>query len=128
MWLSFLIWHHSARARRSSLRGRRVTAVLEGGELVPGRCRPLGLGEEWASRGVRVEFDGLLVAGDGLVQLALVLQRNAQVGVGLGELRVEFDGLPVAGDGLVQLALVLSAVPRLLWAMASFGSSSMAFL
>ena len=28
---------------------------------------------------LRVELDGLLVAGDGLVQLALVIQRNAQV-------------------------------------------------
>ena len=46
----------------------------------------------------------------------------------LGEFRVEFDGLLVAGDGLVQLALVLSAMPRLLWALAYFGSSSMAFL
>ena len=58
----------------------------------------------------------------------LRIQRNAQVGVGHGELRVEFDGLLVAGDGLVQLALVLQRMPRLLWASAYFGSSSMAFL
>ncbi len=54
---------------------------------------------------LRVEFDGLLVAGDGLVQLALAIQRKAQVGVGFGVLGVEFDGLLEAGDGLVQLAL-----------------------
>ena len=47
--------------------------------------------------------------------------------MGHGEFRVEFDGLAVAGDGLVQLALVIArATPRLLWAMAFFGSSSMA--
>ena len=59
--------------------------------------------------------------------LALGRQRNAQVVVGHGVLRVEFDGLPVAGDGLVHLALAFSALPRLLWAVACFGSSSMAF-
>ena len=52
----------------------------------------------------RVELDGLPVAGDGLVQLALVLQRIAQVVVGHGGLRVEFDGLAEADDGRVVIA------------------------
>ena len=77
---------------------------------------------------LRVEFDGLPVAGDGLVQLALVRSAMPRLLWADGELRVEFDGLPVAGDGLVQLALATSALPRLSWAMANFGSSSMAFL
>jgi hypothetical protein len=53
-----------------------------------------------------VEFDGLLPAGDGRVQLAVVSQRNAQAVVGPGELRVEREGLLEAGDGLVHVALV----------------------
>ena len=77
---------------------------------------------------IRVEFDGLLVAVDGLIELAFVLQRIAQVIVGRGIPRVDFDGLLVAGDGRVQLALALSAWPRLLWARAYFGLISMAFL
>ena len=77
---------------------------------------------------LRVDFDGLLKAGDGFVHLALGRQRIAQVVPGLGELRVDFDGLLKAGDGLVQLALFRQRVPKLSWAMANFGSSSMAIL
>ena len=109
--------------------GGRVAAVLVGGELIPDRGHPLRLREQGSGKGgeLRVEFDGRLEAGDGLVQLALLSQRIAQVVVGPGVLRVEFDGLAVAGDGLVHLALLsFSALPRLVWAAASFGSSSMA--
>ena len=109
----------------------------------------------------RIEFDGLAAAGDGLLQLPLILQGVAEVVVGHGAFRIEFDGLAVAGDGLVQLPLILQgaaevvvgrerisdrvrwpcgssrwpppaslgpyrALPRLLWAAAHFGSSSMA--
>ena len=78
---------------------------------------------------LQLEFDGLFEAGDGLVQLTFLPQCKPQVVVGQGELRVEFDGLLVAGNGLVRLALGLpAATPRLLWAGASFSSSSMAFL
>ena len=59
---------------------------------------------------LRIEFDGLLVAGDGLVQPPLGLQRQAQAGVGLGQLRIGFDGLPVAGDGLVQPPLHFQSI------------------
>ena len=42
-------------------------------------------------------------------------------------LGVEVDGLAVFGDGLVQLVLGRAgAMPRLLWAGANLGSSSMA--
>ena len=58
----------------------------------------------------RVEFDGLAIGGDGLVQLLLVGQGVAEVVVGVGQLRIEFDGLAVGGDGLVQLLLALQSV------------------
>ena len=58
----------------------------------------------------RVEFDGLAIAGDGLVQLPLDIQGNAEVVVGAGVFRVEFDGLTEAGDGLVELALILQGI------------------
>ena len=62
---------------------RRVAAVLEGGELVPGRRQSLRLREVSLGRrrtSGRVRWPSL--AGDGLVQLALAVQRNAQVVVG----------------------------------------------
>ncbi len=78
---------------------------------------------------LRVEFDGLLVAGDGLVHWPLPMQRIAQVVVGAGELRVEFDGLLVAGDGLVHLALAAQRNAQVVVGRRrDFGSSSMAFL
>ena len=61
---------------------------------------------------LRVEFDGLLVAGNGLVHLALVFQRNAKTEVGQGEFRGEFGGLFEAGDGLVQLTLLQQCKPQ----------------
>jgi hypothetical protein len=60
---------------------------------------------------LRIDFDGLPVAGDGRVHLALVMQLNAQVVVGVGVLRVEFKGLAEAGDGLVVIPLPTSSVP-----------------
>src|SRR5262249_6536822 len=72
----------------------RPTLLLQGG--VEGLLRR---GQAWP------ELERLAVAGDGLVQLALGHQRNAQVVVGVGVLRVEFDGLVEAGDGLVYLPL-----------------------
>ena len=53
-----------------------------------------------------VKPDGLAVFGDGLVQLALSPQGDAEVAVGFGELGVEFDGLPIADRGAVQVPLV----------------------
>ena len=61
---------------------------------------------------LRIEFDGLAVAGDGLVQLLLTEEGVAEVDVGIGVFRVEFDGLAVAGDGLVQLSPGLSGHGR----------------
>ncbi len=54
----------------------------------------------------RVEFDGLAVADDGLVQLPLLLEGDTEVVVGVGVFRVEFDGLSVLEDRLLQLLLV----------------------
>ena len=62
----------------------------------------------WASAIILLESDGLAVLGDGLVQLALVTQGDAEVVVGFGVIFLEPDGLAVLGDGLVQLALDLA--------------------
>ncbi len=67
---------------------------------------------------VGLEPDRLAVFGDGLVELALVLQGVAEVVVGHGEVGLEPDRLAVFGDGLVELALVARATPRLEWASA----------
>ena len=58
------------------------------------------------------------IGGDGLIQLALVPEGNAQIAVGLGVVGLEPDGRAVGGDGLIQLALAARALPRLLWASA----------
>ena len=70
----------------------------------------------WASGIVGLEGDGLTISGDGLVELALVLQGIAEIVVGFGVVGIEGDGLTVGGDGLVELALSFRALPRLLWA------------
>ena len=53
----------------------------------------------------RIDFDGFVVTGDGLVEVPLVRKGIAEQEVGCGVFRVEFDGLAPAGDGLVQFAL-----------------------
>src|SRR5262245_22072439 len=56
---------------------------------------------------LRVEFDGLLEAGDGAVVVLLVIAENGpQADVDPGVLRVEYDGPSVVGDCLVQPALL----------------------
>ena len=55
----------------------------------------------------RVEFDGLAVGGDGLVQLLLVTQGVAEVVVGVSEVRVELEDPAVSGNRFVQLLLAL---------------------
>src|SRR5262249_47768400 len=57
---------------------------------------------------VRVEFDGLLITGDGPVQLPLVTPGIAQVEVKLGLLRFEGDGLLEAVDGRVVILLLVA--------------------
>ena len=52
------------------------------------------------------EFENLPVGGDGLVQLVLHSQGQAEVIVGMDVSWVEFDGLGEASDGLVQLVLL----------------------
>ena len=59
---------------------------------------------------VGLEGDRLAICGHRLVQLALVLQRIAEVGVGLGVVRLEADRLAICGDRLVELALVLERI------------------
>ena len=53
--------------------------------------------------GVGLDFQGLLVMGDGLVELSAAGQGKAEVDMGLGEVGLDFQGLAVMGDGLVDL-------------------------
>src|SRR5207245_1847910 len=72
---------------------------------------------------IRVKFEGLLVADNGLIQLPLVLQGIAEVVVALGGWG-EFDGFLVAGDGLVQLPLLVQRVAEVVLGAAPAGPAS----
>ena len=67
---------------------------------------------------VGLDFQGLPVMGDGLVDLPAAGQGVAEVVVGLGVVGLDFQGLPVMGDGLVDLSAAGQGGPRLLWASA----------
>ena len=56
---------------------------------------------------LRIESDGIAVAGDGFVDLPLASQRSAQVDVSNRELWIESDHPLVAGDRLSQLPLAV---------------------
>ena len=55
-------------------------------------------------RVVGLDFQGLLVMGDGLVDLSAAGQTLAEVVVGLGVVGLDFQGLLEMGDGLVDLS------------------------
>ena len=59
------------------------------------------------------EPDRLAVCGDGLVELSLGLEADAEVDVGRDEVGLEPDRLAVFGDGLVELPLAARLLPRL---------------
>ena len=80
----------------------------------------MGLGE------VGPEPDRLAVGGDRLVQLAVVVQGDAEVVVGLGGVGLEPDRLAAGGDGFGQLPWLRRAMPRLWWALAWSGLSRIA--
>ena len=65
---------------------------------------------------IGLEPQRFAVLGDRLVQLPLIGQGDAEVGVGLGVIGLEPQCFTVLGDRLVQLPLVVRAMPRLLWA------------
>ena len=67
---------------------------------------------------VGLDFQGLLVMGDGLVEPSATGQSDTEVVVGLGVVGLDFQGLLVMGDGLVDLSAAARAQPRLLWASA----------
>src|ERR1700757_1671997 len=56
---------------------------------------------------VRSNADGLAVCSDRLVDLALVVQRIAEVRISFGEVGFDADRLPICGDRLLELALVV---------------------
>jgi hypothetical protein len=74
---------------------------------VPGRVRPLP--------------HRLLHVGDGLFQLALLGQGEAEVGEGAGVSGSEAEGLPVAGDGLLLVALPDQAQPQAVVGLGGIG-------
>ena len=58
-----------------------------------------------------MEFDGLVVVGDGPVVFSFVVVGDPAGGVGPGIVRLEFDGLVVVGDGPVVVPCVGVGVP-----------------
>jgi hypothetical protein len=64
---------------------------------------------------VRLDGDRLPVSGDRLVELALVLERVAEIGMSLGVVRLDANRLPKCGDRFVELALLLERVAELEW-------------
>jgi hypothetical protein len=55
----------------------------------------------------RVELYRLTIVGDGAVEFALLVVREAAIGIGLGKIRVKPDRLVVVGDSAVSVALVV---------------------
>src|SRR5580704_1352864 len=55
---------------------------------------------------VGVDFQGLLVLGNSLVQLSLLKESRAKVAVGFRIVGVDFQGLLILGNSLVQLSLL----------------------
>ena len=104
----------------------------EGGGVQAGRAvvqllapAPLGQAEAFlvAARRVAAGQEGGELVPDSGHPLGT---SELSLGVGVASGRVRWPSC--TGDGLVQLALLASALPRLPWAAASFGSSAMAFL
>ena len=62
---------------------------------------------------VRLDGDRLPIGGNCLLELALVFQRIAEVGMSLGIVRLDADRLPIGGNCLLELALVGQRTPRL---------------
>ena len=71
---------------------------------------------------VGLDFQGLLVMGDGLVDLPEAGQSHAEVVVGLRVVGLDFQGLPVMGDRpQSNRPRPARAKPRLLWAIQQSG-------
>ena len=66
----------------------------------------MGLGK------VGLDFQGLAVMGDGLVELSAAGQGDAEVVVGCSVVGLDFQGLAVMGDGLVDLSAAGQGIGR----------------
>src|SRR5262249_19222205 len=62
----------------------------------------------------RVDFGGLAVTSDGLIEAVLALKGHAQVNVRLDVIRGELEGPAVTGDGLVQPAHAIQRVTEVI--------------
>src|SRR5262249_33887780 len=60
----------------------------------------------------RVQANRFPKLPDGLVRLAVAVERLAQSGARQGVIRLEADRFPVSGDGLIQLVLVKQGFPK----------------
>ena len=67
---------------------------------------------------VLLEADGLAILGDGIVQLALILQGDAEVVVGFGEVRLEAEASRYSVMASSNWPFNFRAMPRLPWASA----------
>ena len=67
---------------------------------------------------VGLDFQGLLVMRDRLVDPSAARQSDAEVVVGLGVVGLDFQGLLVMRHRLVDPSAAAKAMPRLLWASA----------
>src|SRR4029434_1445243 len=73
-----------------------------------------------ASVSVRVDLDGLAVAGDGICILPQFPQRQAELVMGERELRIDVDGLAKGVHCLLRLLLVVEhAAQIVVWVAAS---------
>jgi len=55
---------------------------------------------------VGFELDCRAASGDGVVEMALVFQCVAEVGIAFGKVRLELNRGAIGGDGLIELALI----------------------
>src|SRR5262249_8512555 len=62
---------------------------------------------------VRVELDGVTEAVDRRVELFLIVEYAAKVGMNRGVLPVEVEGLLVAQDGLVELPVLVQCIANI---------------
>ena len=75
----------------------------------------------WAFSVVGLDFQGLPVMGDRLVDLSAAGQGDSEVVVGLGVVGLDFQGLAVMGDGLVDLSAAGQDGAEVVWAIQQSG-------
>src|ERR1700722_8739313 len=62
---------------------------------------------------LRCQCDGAAESRHGLVEIAGVMQRGAEIGPGVGEVRLQFDGAAIGGDCFVESAQGIKRVAEI---------------